>query len=69
MFAVEGLVPTHTNAWHTHETAELCHTSDEVDEMDRIIYLSNEKRQTGRRERPGKRQMSDVCVCKSENKI
>lgn len=21
MFAVEGLVPTHTNAWHTHETA------------------------------------------------
>lgn len=66
---------THKRMAHTRDrsctchTAELCHTSDEVDEMDRIIYLSNEKRQTGRRERPEKRQMSDVCVCKRENKI
>lgn len=51
----------HTQTHDTHErpsctrhAAELCHIGA-VDEMDRIIYLPNEKRETGRRERPEKR--------------
>lgn len=72
MFAVEGLVPTHTNAWHTHETAAVHVTPQNyvtpVMRWMRWIESFICQMRRGRRggERGQRKDRCQMCVCVKE---